>query len=110
MDKRTKRYALNRLVKALAYLDEHGWCQYATKDEKGRVCASGAIDLCVTPNTRYRMATLVQHALELDLPEAWLASRRPSLILFNDAPGRTKHQVRALFTRTIKRLEKELAA
>lgn len=107
MDKRTKRAVVLNLTRALAYIDKRGWCQHTLRDDWGQVCASGAIDFG-SPRQSWRTASAAQIALEETLCER--PDFRPSLILFNDAPDRTKSQVRALFQRTIARLEQELAA
>lgn len=75
---------------------ERGWVQHRIRDEKGRVCAVGAIDTVAAPlwptGTGVRRAALRLLRLTADS-----SGRVYSLTSWNDRPGRTKEEVLALF-------------
>ena len=79
---------------------ERGWCQGYYGDAAGNVCLLGAIR-----ERKYRYNGLVGHlaaAIEGGMPHdrMW---RSPTVMGFNDAPGRTKEEVLALIDRAIER-------
>jgi hypothetical protein len=68
---------------------EAGWSQYEFQNDRGAVCIEGAIRLPAYRDAVYRL----QRAI---------GTR--SLVSWNDAPGRTKEEVLAVFDRAIAEL------
>jgi hypothetical protein len=80
------------LMKAKAYIEEHGWCSYGYENDSGNVCVIAAIHRS-GPEGRYmpRIASIFVdvNAIEYGLIGCW-----------NDAPDRT-YEVLAAFDRAI---------
>ena len=83
-------------------LEEFGWTQFRRQDEKGRVCAIGALrasqandDKSCDLHGYYALSNVVEE-LTGDF----------SIAGFNDAPGRTKRQVLAAFDRALAAVER----
>lgn len=78
---------------AAEYLSKHGWCQYDEFNESGACCMNGAII----------KATGVENAPSSPLYEVCCQEVGVSVgslgAIFNDAPGRTKEEVLAIFDR-----------
>lgn len=84
-------------AKAAQYIRRHGWCQYDEVNERGNVCMNGAI----------RMVSIGDPGVGLrgDCPLYDAACDEVGIALgslgavWNDAPGRTKEEVLAVFDR-----------
>lgn len=82
------------LLKAAAYIEEHGWCQNHINDAAGRVCLAGAIyavgggflDDGIPKRCPVRSEAF--DAIRNALPDCTF--RIPA---WNDAPGRTQDEV-----------------
>lgn len=74
------------LLKAAAYIEEHGWCQNSLITDDGKVCAMGAIHMICGGGL-------------LPCPTFYAAKERLEqcteslLSKWNDTPGRTKEEV-----------------
>lgn len=83
--------SLDALRKARTRIALYGWTQGMNQDELGRTCVEGALLSTGHPGAEQRWAAYcLVHAL---------GDR--NVIGWNDAPGRTKEEVLALFDRAI---------
>jgi len=89
------------LAGAIDVLIERGWCQGHGADERGRYCIYGALAIAADHGDASSRA-LVGAKLAV---HATLGAdgQDPSIIQFNDEPGRTKAGVIALLRETIRR-------
>ena len=72
------------LLAAADYIEQHGWCQFYTRDDQGAVCGFGAIFNCSNP-------PIGGHTLlAVDRMQRRLGM---SISAWNDMPGRTKDEV-----------------
>lgn len=87
------------LAGARVVLEERGWCQGADQDAEGCVCSEYALSIAAWSDERPLLAYLTgKKALRS-------AINAPSVVLWNDTPGRTFDEVLAAFVRA-----EELAA
>lgn len=91
-----KKTIIKTLEKAHQLLIDKGWVQGLYEDQEGKHCAVGAVSK-ITSNYNLKKECCAALAANTEYR---------NVIIFNDAPGRTKEQVLGLFTRTINRLKK----
>lgn len=85
------------LRKAADVLERDGWCQGTHTDPYGRRCAFGALQVARAYSDIRDDGSLKVYRL--------LHERTGGVIDWNDAPGRTKQEVLALFRNTADELE-----
>jgi|HubBroStandDraft_5_1064220.scaffolds.fasta_scaffold122523_4 hypothetical protein len=96
------------LIAARYILSHWGWCQGTTaRDKQGRslyspkkhlenlgsVCAVGAISIV---DTDFEPAQVAYNILD-----EVISDQSPSIVIYNDTPGRTKQEVLAVFDKAI---------
>lgn len=93
--------AADHLDAAADYIEAHGWCQGAMFRDEGKACAVGAIqqarDLLDHPNYGGAQTGLVRWITgEVAFPGCRCGQsdcKASSIVAWNDAPGRTQHDV-----------------
>jgi hypothetical protein len=110
----TTNPTLETLIRARQILAEDGWCQGVLWDDRGRVCAIGALirghDLPWQDDRRPILPALGALAEANQLPPANEYGCSPeaqlqiSVVKWNNAAGRTKEEVLDAFDRAIESL------
>lgn len=83
------------LLKAAEYIEEHGWCQRMTFNERGESCLSFALDKAFGIDTsfdEYRLKVEARNRLMKPILEV-MTENVACIINWNDAKGRTKEEV-----------------
>jgi hypothetical protein len=82
---------IDTLERAVAVLDEYGWKQGDFGSTRSGFCALGAIEFAET--------SMIHHATRMLID----ACAPLSIVTFNDAPGRHKHEVQAKLRKAARR-------
>lgn len=93
------KLALRRLEAADAALDERGWTRGAMEDDKGRVCAVGALNVAVHKYRDHAARSWQRRTMRQALERALgkITPSRSGVIGFNDMSARDRRDVHRLF-------------
>lgn len=96
------------LCKAVAIIEDKGWCQHKLQDPQGRVCAYGAVakalDLPIERNVKLPSVSAEYYLVADYIEEYVRVHLGKPLGRWNDAPGRTKEDVVELLLKSISSL------
>jgi|SRR5271169_2563355 len=97
-----KQKKLSTILKDAAdLLDEHGWCRYALKDEKGRMCIMGALNAAANGDAEISYAQLDVRAIAKALGDCQVGE----LVDWNDEIARDRRSVTRRLRAAVRRLE-----
>ena len=88
------------LIKAKALLENVGWCQNVTAKFFGNDYATTPIAYCAHGAIIYTEQSIAGHLEALEILRSLTPERHTTR--FNDAPGRTKEEILALYDAAIK--------